>query len=520
MSLSARSLLLLAAVALRPFPAHSQAPTLASQIQTILADPKVSRAHWGIDVTTLAGAPLYTLNEAQYFRPASNAKLYTTAAALALLGPDATVTTRVVVHDAPLGDTVHGDLILKGAGDPNLSARHFPYVSPKDRLPPETSRSPLQDLEELAEQLVARGLRTITGDVVGDDTLFPYEPYPPDWSIDDTVWGYGAPVSALTLSDNQLTLTVTPGKTPGIPPTVSLAPAAPVYYALDVAQLNTGRFRSGSHVQIDRPLASRTLRIYGTIAADAPPDIEEIAVSEPAEYVAVALKQVLEAHGIQVLGGAHALHRQSTDSADFPATSTKPAPGGSCAGIRPVEITLAEHRSAPLAQDIVLTNKISQNLHAELLLHRLGNLSACDASTAGGVRVVRNFLIQSVKLDPDDFVFYDGSGLSGHDLTTPKATAKLLAYAATQPWFSIYEESLPVGGEDGSLVARFPKPPLKGNVHAKTGTLGESRALSGYLTAASGATLIFSIMVDNHAPRTTSDRDAIDRVVEAIAGAN
>ncbi len=116
--------------------------------------------------------------------------------------------------------------------------------------------------------------------------------------------------------------------------------------------------------------------------------------------------------------------------------------------------------------------------------------------------------------------FFDGSGLSGHDLVTPRATAHLLQYASTQPWFADWKKSLPVGGEDGSLVARFGKAPLKDHVFAKTGTLGEARALSGYLECASGRTVIFSIMVGNHPPGTSEDREAMDKIVAAIAAAN
>jgi D-alanyl-D-alanine carboxypeptidase/D-alanyl-D-alanine-endopeptidase (penicillin-binding protein 4) len=139
--------------------------------------------------------------------------------------------------------------------------------------------------------------------------------------------------------------------------------------------------------------------------------------------------------------------------------------------------------------------------------------------------VVRAFLINA-GLDPNDFVFYDGSGLSNHDLVTPRATAKLLSYAAhdpntgaPQPWFAAWKASLPVAGEDGTLESRFPNPPLKDHLFAKTGTLGEARALSGYLDCASGRTVIFSIMVSNHLPGTSADRDVMDKIVAAIQAA-
>jgi D-alanyl-D-alanine carboxypeptidase/D-alanyl-D-alanine-endopeptidase (penicillin-binding protein 4) len=152
-------------------------------------------------------------------------------------------------------------------------------------------------------------------------------------------------------------------------------------------------------------------------------------------------------------------------------------------------------------------------------LHNLGKISFCSkGSTVEGARVVRQFLINT-GIDPNDFVFFDGSGLSGHDLVAPRATAKLLQYASTQPWFTAWRASLPIGGEDGSLASRFPNPPLKDHVFAKTGTLGEARALSGYLDCASGRTVIFSIMVGNHLPGTSADLSAMDKIVAAIAAA-
>jgi len=368
--------------------------------------------------------------------------------------------------------------------------------------------------------VAATGLNVVNGDVVGDDTLFPWEPYPQDWSIDDTVWGYGAPVSALAINDNQIKVTVTPAAIAGQPAMVVVDPAVPSYYTLDVS-VTTGEMKSGSHVQMERALGSKVLRVYGSIAVDAQPDEEEVAIHDPAEYAAVALKGMLEARGIVVTGKARALHRISNDTQDFLKETREPVADlngrirGGCFDCRP----LAAHVSPVLGEDVVVTNKVSQNLHAELFLHQLGTAVGTNGSTEQGVRVVRAFL-EKAGIDKDDFVFFDGSGLSGHDLVTPRATARLLQYASTQPWFADWKKSLPVGGEDGSLVERFGKAPLKDHVFAKTGTLGEARALSGYVEGASGKTVIFSIMVGNHMPQTSKDREAMDKIVAAIAAAN
>ncbi len=186
--------------------------------------------------------------------------------------------------------------------------------------------NPLRYLEAMADQVAATGLKVVNGDVVGDDTLFPWEPYPQDWSIDDTVWGYGAPVSALTINDNQIEVTVTPAAVAGQPATVVVDPAVPPYYTLDVS-VTTGEKKSGSHVQMERALGSKVLRVYGSIAVDAQPDEEEVAIHDPAEYAAMALKGMLEARGIVVTGKARALHRISNDAEGFIKGSREPLQG-------------------------------------------------------------------------------------------------------------------------------------------------------------------------------------------------
>jgi D-alanyl-D-alanine carboxypeptidase/D-alanyl-D-alanine-endopeptidase (penicillin-binding protein 4) len=511
---------------------------LGREIEALLADPAVARDHWGIAVTAMDGAPIYLLNGGQLFQPASNAKLYTTAAAMALLGPTTTFETKIVAKGVFGGvETLKGDLVLVGAGDANLSGREIPYVAPALRpkpapgAPPLPETNPLRYLEEMADQVAKTGLKVVNGDVVGDDTLFSWEPYPQDWSIDDTVWGYGAPVSALTINDNQIKVTVTPGVAAGNPATVVVDPAVPSYYTLDVS-VTTGEKKSGSHVQMERALGSKVLRVYGSIAVDAQPDEEEVAIHDPAEYAAVTLKGMLEARGIVVTGKARALHRISNDAEGFMTEMKKPGQeqavvsggleGGSCLSTVPdtPDKVLASHTSPLLLDDVTVTNKVSQNLHAELWLHHLGKRTFCgDGSTVAGARLVRAFL-EHAGIDKDDFVFFDGSGLSGHDLVTPRATVRLLQYASGQPWFADWKKSLPVGGEDGSLVERFGKAPLKDHVFAKTGTLGEARALSGYVECASGRTVIFSIMVGNHMPQTHGDREVMDKIVAAIAAAN
>jgi serine-type D-Ala-D-Ala carboxypeptidase/endopeptidase (penicillin-binding protein 4) len=517
--------------------AGGAAVSLGAQIGAMVAEPEVARAHWGVYVTGLDGAPVYGLNEGQLFQPASNAKLFTTAAAMALLGPDRTFETRVSGALDPASGVVRGDLVLKGGGDANFDSGDLPYVPPAMR-PKGVAPVPhtLRDLGELVDQLVAKGVKSVDGDVVGDDTLFPMEPYPADWTIDDAVWGYGAPVSALTISDNELRLTMSAGAKAGAPGSIVLEQAVP-YYTVEGGVDTVATKAQATGMQVERMPGSRVLRIFGSMAVGDEADVEHVAIDDPAEYAAMALRAMLVERGITVKGIARAKHREVTDGAGFltelrreggiEAMIVAGGPiGAACLEdpppLRSVSV-LASHRSVPLKEDVLLTNKVSQNLHAELLLRHLSDYRKCPNQLAvEGARTVRAFLLHA-GIDGNDFVFYDGSGLSGHDLVTPRATAKLLSYAAMdpkmgapQPWFADWKKSLPVGGEDGTLGGRFAKAPLKDHLFAKTGTLGEARALSGYLECASGRTVIFSIMVGNHMPGSSADRDVMDRMVAAI----
>ena len=177
---------------------------------------------------------------------------------------------------------------------------------------------------------------------------------------------------------------------------------------------------------------------------------------------------------------------------------------------------LAKHVSVPVAQDITVTNKVSQNLHAELLLRLLGKAFAKDGSLAQGTRVVRQFMVNAGVSDAD-FFFYDGSGMSMDDRIAPRAYTQLLSYASRQAWGEAWRSTFPVAGVDGSLYGRFRNSPLKGKLWAKTGTLNETNALSGYLQTASGKTLAFSILVNGHRPGSTAEVPAMEKICEAIA---
>jgi serine-type D-Ala-D-Ala carboxypeptidase/endopeptidase (penicillin-binding protein 4) len=249
---------------------------------------------------------------------------------------------------------------------------------------------------------------------------------------------------------------------------------------------------------------------------DDPGASEGLAIEDPADFAAQLFRQLLEKRGIVVYGHQRTRHTELANLSTFTATSIANGGGTSDANsLKP--FVLASYESDPLGEDLMVINKVSQNLHAEIMLRLLGREKGTAGTIEGGLEVLHGFLTQA-GIDPGEYTFNDGSGLSRQNLVTPHALVQVLMYARQQPWGEQYRASLPVAGVDGSLAERFKGTPLQGRVHAKTGSLEHVNSLSGYVDMADGHALAFAILVNNHNATSRRTLELIDQVVTAFAG--
>jgi D-alanyl-D-alanine carboxypeptidase/D-alanyl-D-alanine-endopeptidase (penicillin-binding protein 4) len=471
------------------------AASLAQEIERLLdAAPVARSAFWGIEIVDLAsGKTLYSRNNNRLFVPASNAKLFTTALALDRLGPDFRFQTRLLSEAAPDAEgRVYGAVRLLGGGDPNLSARAVPY-----RIGP-TTGNPLAPLEDLADQAVAHGLKHIEGGIIADDSWYVWEPFPDGWALDDTQYEYGAPVSALTINDNTFTVTVRPGARAGDLAELTLVPPLE-YYEID-NRVRTAPAGAERKVHLDRGPGSHQLRLWGTLPVRAPGEVLMLAMSDPPAYAAEALLRALQDRGVIVEGGVAVEHRFPNEE---PLAAT------------PAGFELARRDSAPLIEDLRITAKVSQNLHAELALRAVGRARRQAGSRQAGLEELKAFLGE-IGIAPEAVSLSDGSGLDRSDLVTPAAVIKLLRHMYASPARDSWLSLLPVGGQDGSLSARFSEGPATGHIHAKTGTLNHVTTLSGYAERRDGSWVAFSILVNNYNGQAAEVRGVMDRICTLI----
>lgn len=475
-------------------PAITNDAGLAREIDRILNHTELSQGRFGVFVMSAKDARvLYALNSDQLFTPASNMKVYTTAVALDLLGPDYRWRTSVFANKAPdANGTIDGDVTLYGRGAPDLLSK---------------SKGDAPSLTKLADELFQAGVREVHGNIVGDNSYFRGELFGLGWQWNDLQWYFGAEPSALSIDENSVEVTIAPGNKQGGSANVVINPeTSPLRL---VNETKTGEQSDTTTIGIIRDLSGNDLRVWGDFPVNGRAFSAFLSVHDPAMWAATLFKRALIARGIKVTGDVHTRDFRAAETEKFDPQKS---------------VELAHEDSEPLSAIIRHTNKESDNLYAELIVRTIGKERGDSArdpdprknrqrgDDEAGTAVVRSWL-ESKGINTKGLAIRDGSGLSRLDLITPETTARLLLAISNTNGASVFRDSLPIAGHDGTLNARLKK--LTGRLFAKTGTLTYVHSLAGYTLTPDKQTLVFAIMCNE-----ATGRDAvqiIDEIATAIA---
>ena len=473
--------------------ANKPQPSLAEAIQSVTDRPEFKHAFFGIEFYSLdTGKPVYTLNADKLFTPGSTTKLLTEGTALELLGGDYRFHTRVYRTGAISSDGIlNGDLVLVASGDPNLSGR----IKDNDTMvfededhsyagAPETKAVPgdtLFVIRKLASEIAAKNIKTIHGRVLIDISLF---------AEGEKELGTGAVISPIVVNDNLIDVMVTPG-TEGAPMTVKTSPETS--YATFVNRTTTGKAGSPSGVRFSSDVADtegkHTITVSGSQPAGTQGILYSYKVPRPSLFAQTVLIEALREKGIKIEGWS------AEEKPDF----------AKLASAYITENVVAEHVSPPLKEEVKITLKVSQNLHASMTPSIVRSVLAQKGRTGTGFDIEREFL-QKAGLDTLGAQQGDGAGGDAH--FTPEFMVAYLTYMSKQKDYQDFYNALPILGRDGTLFDIQPKSSAAGHVHAKTGTfsvydplnrrlLVTAKGLAGYMTTAKGQHLAFAIYVNN-----------------------
>ena len=461
-------------------PTRPTLPTLARDIDAVLAAPALQRGYWGVLVRSLDNdETLYSVNARKLMLPASSMKVVTLAAAADKLGWDFRYDTRLYAAGPVEGATLEGDLVVVGSGDPSLVAAD----GMSDRV-----------FADWAAALKQRGIRTIAGRIVGDDNAFEDEALGFGWSWDDLPDDYAAGVGALQFNENAVRVTVAPGPAAGDSAAIAIVPGGSGLTIVNTVV--TGAAGSAPSLSTRRLPGSATLEVRGTIPPGAAPSTLDVSVDNPTLFYVGALRTALIANGIDVRG----------DAVDI----------DNVRGARPMDgAPLVTYRSPPLSELAVRLMKISQNQYAETLLKTIADAPIRSASSG---RAIALPLLHGWGVQPNELVMRDGSGLTRYDFVTPEALVTILTHVYRDRRLrGPFEASLPIAGRDGTLASRMKGTAAESNVRAKSGSMTGVRSLSGYVTTAGGEHLVFSIVANNF--ETTADvvNAATDAIVVRLA---
>jgi D-alanyl-D-alanine carboxypeptidase/D-alanyl-D-alanine-endopeptidase (penicillin-binding protein 4) len=487
----------------RSFPLLNLAPgslaELKSRIEEIARQPALEPGFFAVKIVSLdTNQIIYEQNANKFVRPASNMKLYTVATAFDRLTPDYHFVTSVYAKERLEDGKIKGDLIVYGRGDPSIAARF-------------NGGDYFKGINDLADRIVAAGVKRVKGDLVGDESYFNGAPLGSGWEWEDLTWSYGAELSALTINDNAIDLTVKPGLSVGFPVVITSGPPATSFMTI-ANHATTSARGSRSDLHIYRGLGANTLEISGSLPLGDTGFIGGVAVPDPALAFVSMLRDALVKRGVKIDGRVRTVDARSGGSI-VPNSPAGPAP-----------IEIASLQSPPFSIIAAHTLKPSQNQYTELILRTLGKTqppNPGDTTRArdnedAGLEVVTSFLRQA-GVGESEIALNDGSGLSRNDLISANTTVQLLTFMTKHRYFAQFRDALPIAGVDGTLRTRMRGTPAEGNLRAKTGSLSSVASLSGYVTTAAGEHLVFSMMLNNYPDAAAVRRDSIDAIAVLLA---
>ena len=394
-------------------------------------------------------------------------KIFTTAAALVELGEDFTYETELQTTGSITAEGVlEGNVIIKGSGDPTISDRYH-------------KGNKFAVFDTWIDALKKRGIRKINGDVIGDDRIFDNRTLGPGWSWDYLEDWYAAQVSGLAFNDNCVDISVSPGARVGARVSIRSVPDTRFLTIVNNAVTVSAGKHSG--LRFDRRLGSNEVTIEGQMAMDSSSRLEWITVSQPTLFAVTVFQERLQRKGIDVTGEPFTIREYNARSKQSPVK------------------TVAVHRSPTLKDLVRVVNKRSHNFFAEQLLKTLGAEVKGEGSFSKSTGVIEE-LLADIGLNSSMHQIFDGSGLSRLNLVSAVTTVRLLRAMVEQNCFATFYDSLPEADVSGTLSHRMGGTPAAMNLRAKTGSIGNARALSGYLTTQDGETWVFSIIINNFTP--------------------
>ena len=461
--------------------AHAASPytTLQNSINKVMTDSRMTSASTSVTIRKAStGEIIYQKNGDREITPASTLKILTASAALEALGENYRFSTDVLTNGSVAKGTLYGNLYLRGKGDPTLLKNDF---------------------DHFAAMLANRGVKRLSGHIIGDDTWYDSDRLSPGIAKEDESYYYASQISALSLSPNtdydagSVIVDAKPS-TNGRVAKITLTPATGVFQIINKSR--TVPRGSTNTLKIKRQYGTKKVYISGNVPLGSAGKKEWIAVSNPTAYALDVFKRSLASKGIKFVSSSKVVSGTTPENARV----------------------LLSKKSMPLKDLMIPFLKLSNNTHAEVLAKEMGRVKNGEGSWVAGLKVMREYG-DSVGLDMNQWVFEDASGMSHANKIPSSQLTQLLHHVRSEPWYGTFLKGLPIAGGNerftgGTLRLRMKTAPARGNVIAKTGSLDNVSALAGYAKTRDGELLIFSVQTQNTKSSTVP---VIDRLATTIA---